>query len=242
MNSLDIVLILLILFGAFKGWRGGAVTRLVSLIGTVVVFVLAFFLKNPISILLYTKLPFFNFSGIFTGISSFNIILYEFIAYLICLLILGLILAIILKLTGIIDRLIKLTIIFSIPDKIIGAMLGAIQYYFIGFVIAFVCSVIIPLQESLKDSTYAVSVLKNTPIVSNLTGDTYNSISEIYDICVVNKENSGTSRDKADYDSLEVLLKNHIISVDSVKKLNEKGKLNITEIGELITKYEKKND
>ena len=83
MSIVDIVLIVLFVYAAFKGWKTGGISSLINLVGTLVVIVGSYYLKNPISVLLYKNLPFFSFGGLFAGISSINIIVYEIIAYLI---------------------------------------------------------------------------------------------------------------------------------------------------------------
>ena len=92
---LDLVIIAIILIGAFNGWKYGGISAAVKLIGTILVFILAYYLKNPISVLLYENLPFFKFGGMFKGITSLNILLYEAIAFIIAMSLLTIAIAII---------------------------------------------------------------------------------------------------------------------------------------------------
>ena len=108
MNVLDIAIILLIAYGAYNGWKYGCFSSILSLLGSLFIFVLAFYIKNPLSVLFYENLPFQSFTGMFKGISSMNILVYELVSYLICLIILATVFGIILKATGIVDKLIKL--------------------------------------------------------------------------------------------------------------------------------------
>ena len=84
MNILDIGIIIFILFGAVLGLKRGFTKELVEAIGFIVVIVLAYFLKNPLSVLMYEFLPFFSF-GLLKNVEIFNILIYEVIAFLICL-------------------------------------------------------------------------------------------------------------------------------------------------------------
>ena len=92
LNIVDAIIILIILLGGVIGFKEGVIKRLTSVIGLVVVIILSFMLKNFISVLFYENLPFFKFGGIFKGVTVLNIVLYEFIAFLLVFLVLRLLL------------------------------------------------------------------------------------------------------------------------------------------------------
>lgn len=242
MSVIDILIIGILVFGAFSGFKYGLVRSAVSLVGSLLIVVGAYYLKNPLSVLMYENLPFRTFGGIFSGITSINIIVYEAISYLICLVLLFILLRLIIKLTGILDKLIKATIILAIPSKIIGALLKFVEYYIYTFLILFICASIPFFTPYFKDSKVATKIVSDTPILSKTTDDAYNSVMDIYEICL--KYQFKDNKKDGDYEALETLLKYDIISTESVKKLNEKKKLKIDNIDELIKKYEKrdKND
>lgn len=239
MNLIDLVAIIVIILGAYRGWKYGGFSTIISLIGTLLVFVIAYYLKNPISTLLYENMPFRNFGGIFSGITSFNILVYEGIAYAICIIILVAILRVILKLTGIIDKIINLTLVFALPSKILGLIFGALEFYIYTFVVLFVLAQLPFSAEYFKDSTFGNNMLSKTPLLSNVTNDLYHSVSEVYEICANKK---GDESAKADYESLDVLLKYEVITPESVQKLKDKGKLKVENVDELINKYQNKKE
>ena len=72
MSVIDIGIIIFILFGFILGFKRGFTTEIVKALGGVLVVVLAFILKNPLSIFLYEHLPFFNF-GFLKGAAILNI-------------------------------------------------------------------------------------------------------------------------------------------------------------------------
>ncbi len=236
MNVLDIIVVIVILFGAFKGFKQGVIRSAISLVGTVVVFVLAYFLKNTISTLLYENLPFISFGGLFKGISSFNIIVYEAIAYFISLSLLFIVLKLVIKLTGIVDRLVKMTIILALPSKLLGALCKGLEYYLYVFVLLFILAQIPKTTGYFQDSNLGTNMVKNTPVLSTTTKDIYKSVTEIYTIV---KDRDGKTADEVDYASLEVLLKYDVVSVHSVERLKEKKKLNFENIDVLIDEYKK---
>ena len=77
MSIVDVIIILAILMGAVVGFKRGLTTQLVSTIGIILVMVLAFILKNPISKFMYENLPFLDFGGLLKGLPVLNIIVYE---------------------------------------------------------------------------------------------------------------------------------------------------------------------
>ena len=75
------LIVALLIIYAFKGFKEGALVEFVNLVGVGLVVAAAFTFKTPISELLYTSLPFFDFKGIFSGLTILNIIIYELIAF-----------------------------------------------------------------------------------------------------------------------------------------------------------------
>ena len=120
LNVIDVVILLFLTMGAVLGFKKGAIQTLATLIGTILIIVLAYYLKNPLSVLMYTYLPFFKLGGIFKGITVVNILIYEAIAFFIILSILSVLLSIILKVTGIISKIVDHSIILTLPSKLIG--------------------------------------------------------------------------------------------------------------------------
>lgn len=234
---LDVLIIAIIVIGAFKGWKYGGISAAVKLIGTIIVFVLAYYLKNPISVLLYENLPFFKFGGMFMGITSLNILLYEAIAFIIMLSLLTLIIAIIIKMTRILDKLVNMTIILALPSKLLGLVLGALQHYIIVYFVIFILLQIPFTSKYIKDSNAAMIIADKTPGLSQVTNELYATYNEVYDICI--RYDGKDDKQKGDYEALDTLMKHEIITSKSVQKLKDKNKLNIDNIDELITKYNK---
>ena len=68
---------------------------------------------------------------------------------------------------------------------------------------------------------------------NNVTGELTKSYSEIYDTIVNNKNNTN----KANLETIDILMKHNILSYDSAKKLVDDNKLNIDDINNVIEKY-----
>jgi uncharacterized membrane protein required for colicin V production len=234
---LDLVIIAIILIGAFNGWKYGGISAAVKLIGTILVFILAYYLKNPISVLLYENLPFFKFGGMFKGITSLNILLYEAIAFIIAMSLLTIAIAIIIKVTKVLDKIVNMTIILALPSKLLGLILGALQYYVIIYFVIFILLQIPFTSKYMNESTAAKMIADKTPGLSMVTKELYTTYNEVYDICV--RYDNSTDKQKGDYEALDTLMKHEIITSKSVQKLKDKNKLEIDNLDELITKYNK---
>lgn len=239
MIVIDIIIIIVFLLGIYEGWKKGTLTSLLKLIGSILIFVLAFYLKGPVTSILVNYLPFISFGGIFEGITSFNIVLYEGLAFFICVVVLSLIFKLILKLSGGINKLINATIILGLPNKLLGALLNLIRYYIITFIVLFIATLIPITSSYIKETTLGDSIVNQTPILSNMTKNLNSSINDIYNI--LKDIDSKSDKEKNDAASLEILLKYDIITPETARKLNEAGKLKINNFEEIVSKYENNN-
>ena len=237
MNFIDWLIIVIIGFAMINGFRQGIINSVIAFIGTLLVFILAFYLKNPISIFLYEKFPFFNLGGKFAGVSVFNVLIYEGISYIITISLLAIILKVISKVTGIFNSLLNATLVLGIPSKILGALVGLFQGYVIAFLTIFILGLISGTSTKVNESKYAGFIMEKTPVLSEIVGDTYKSITEVYDICVSYKNQ--TNKDEANLRSLEVLLKYEILSVDSADVLIAKERITTPGSSIVVDKYRK---
>ncbi len=216
MNIIDAVIFLMLLCGAVVGFKKGIIKSVVSLVGTLLVLWLSFYLKNPIAIFLYTHFPFFNFS-----IDAINILVYEAIAFLIVFSLLSIVLRVIIRISGIIETLLKCTIILAIPSKILGAIFGFIEYYIFTFLILFLLASLNINSELITNSKLADKILSNTPFISSIAQNSYQAIKDFSNI---NKEN--ISQKEKNTKAIDTLLKYNIINKENLRELNTKNKLN----------------
>ena len=236
MNIVDIIIIVSIVLGVLIGFVRGFFKETVIFIGTILVVVLAFVLKNPLSLILYKNLPFFKFKSIFEGISTLNILIYEILAFIIALAILSIALTIIIKISGIIEKILKLTIVLALPSKLLGAIVGFIQSIVVLYVFLFLLSLPILRVPYIKDSKYAQMILEKTPVISKVTDGLVKTFNEISDFADKNIKNNVDKR-QTNREMLEIMLKNDVVTSENVKYLSDKGKIDIDNIDELLSKY-----
>ena len=88
MNVVDIIIVVLLVFGALAGFKAGVIKKTADFVGTFLIVILSFYLKNYLSVFMYENLPFFHFGGFIKGIDVINILLYEVIAFIIVFIVL----------------------------------------------------------------------------------------------------------------------------------------------------------
>lgn len=236
MNIVDVIIILIIISGLCLGFKRGLTKELVCFAKFALAIVIAFLFKNPLSKLMYEHLPFFEFGGLIKGVTALNILLYEFIAFLLVLGIVMVIFKILLLATTIFEKILNTTVILSLPSKILGMIIGGIHYYLIVFILLFVVSLpVFKFNDQLNDSKLKDAIIYKTPILSNLVDKTVNIIDEFNDL----KEKYKTEKDvdKFNLETIDLFLKYNIITVDSIETLNSKDKLQIDNLESVLNKY-----
>ena len=233
-TTIDIIIVLILLMGAVVGFKRGVIKSAVTFIGAIVVIILAFYLKNPVSKLMYTYLPFFNFAGDFEGLTVLNIVIYEALAFVIVYVILMSILQILISVTGVIEKVLNFTIVLGIPSKLLGALFGFFETYLFVFVALFLLSQIPVTNAYIKDSFVADKITNSSPILSGISENYYKAFEEIISI----KDQNIHDKNEYNRQSLDILLKYDIVDVDSARDLIESGKMPIENAEGILDKYE----
>ena len=171
MNILDALIIIFLLIGALTGFSRGLIKQGVLLVGLIVVLVLSFYIRIPVSNFFYKNLPFFNFDGVFKGMSVLNILIYESMAFLIVFSVLYIVLRIIIKISGLIEKILKATIILGFFSKLGGLVVGAIESYVIMFIILFVASQPFLKVTGMEDSKFTPIIVNKSPFLSDAVED-----------------------------------------------------------------------
>jgi uncharacterized membrane protein required for colicin V production len=235
MNIIDAIIILIVLMGFVVGFRRGFVRETTILVGLILSFVLAFTFKNPVAGFMYDYLPFFSFWGIFKGVTVLNILLYELIAFF---LILGLFMAILQVFTffsAIIEKILNFTIVGGFLSKILGGVVGMLSASVVAFLILFILTLPAFKFNLISKSELAPQILSKSPFLSNMMNDTVVSFNDIYKL--KDKYKSNINTDSFNRDALDIMLKNKIVTVESVEKLATSGKLKVSGISDILKKY-----
>lgn len=226
MNVVDVIIIALLILGGVAGFKAGVIKKLTDFIGMFVVIILAFYLKNYISVIMYENLPFFNFFGLINGIDTLNILLYEVIAFLVIFIALLFVLKVVLMLTGLVEKILKATVILSIPSKLLGIVVGVIEMYVYLFLILVIASLPIFDSSFLKDSKMNNFILNNTPVLSGVSEEIIDIYGDVYNI-IDNRKNK--TNEQLNEEILKVLIDKKVVTKESAKKLVDKNKIHIND-------------
>ncbi len=233
-TTIDVIIVLVLLMGAVIGFKRGVIKSAVTFIGAIIVIILAFYLKNPLSKLMYTYLPFFNFAGDFEGLTVLNIVIYEALAFVIVYVLLMSILQILIAVTGVIEKVLNFTIVLGIPSKLLGALFGFFETYLFVFVALFLLSQIPATNAYMKESFVAEKIANSSPILSDISENYFKAFEEIISI----KDQNIHDKEEYNRQSLDILLKYNIVDANSAKDLIDSGKLSIENADSILEKYE----
>lgn len=238
MNILDIVIVLILIMSAIIGFKRGAIKEIVSLVGIIIVFIVAFAFKGVLGNVLCKWLPFFNFAGNLEGVTVLNILLYQLIAFLIIYSLLFSIYMIVMKISGVVQKLVHMTVILWLPSKIIGAVVAFITGYVMVFVV--LLALLVPLKDTdmFKESKFANYVVYDTPILAGSAENISRSINEVYTLGE-DLSKGDISKNEANLETMDILLKYKIVSPKTAKELVALDKLDgISGLDSIIQKYE----
>lgn len=229
LTIIDIVVLVILALGAFIGFKRGLVKSVVSLIGLIVAFVIAWIFKNPVSNFMYTNLPFIDFS---TSSSVINILIYEFIAFLIILIVCLAILKLVVMATGLIDKIVGLASGLRGVSKILGLVFGLLENYLLVFIVLYALSGIAKLSTKIDESIISSTILNKTPVINEVFKGELSLVKEVSDIKLDLKD------EKSNKELFDLMLKYKVITVDTAKKLVSDNKVKIDNAEEIIKKYE----
>jgi len=229
MNLVDILIILVLIMFGIIGSERGIIKQLITTLGFLIVIVLAFLFMKPLGEFLSLNLPFFMGKT-----SALNILFYQAVSFVVVALVLFAILSFFIKASGVVEKLLKMTIVLGIPSKILGFLAGLIE----GFIIIFLCLFILN-QPSLKfkqvnESKGAKAILKNSPILSNVGKGMVKTINDIDSLA---KDSEDLDENTLNLRYIDVMLEHKVVGKDCIRKLVDKKKIEVKGIDSVLNKY-----
>ena len=235
MTIVDAIVILFLLTGAVLGFKKGAIKSLVALIGTILLVVVSYYLKNPVAEILFKYGPFLNFKGAWNGLSTLNILLYESIAYVLVFVVLSSVLSLLLKISGIIEKILNATIILGIPSKLIGAVLGFLEALVFSFIVLFILLQFNVTNPYVRESKMTQNILGKTPFIKTMIDAPYKAINDIAKL--EEKYKNTENKDLYNCEILNIMLDYEVITPEAAEDLVEQNKLNFKGAMSIINSY-----
>lgn len=167
---LDLIIIILLLFGLFLGLNRGFILQLLHLIGYITAFIVAAMYYDDLAERLELWIPYKEISNDSTWAQFLQALplemaFYSIVSFAIIFFAVKIILQII---ASMLDFVASIPIIKTV-NKLLGAVLGFLEVYLITFVILYVL-VLAPvdgIQTMINNSWIAMFMLENTPYFSN---------------------------------------------------------------------------
>ena len=207
----SLIIIILLIFGFLLGFKRGIVYQFFKMFGTILILVIASSFKDELGLFLFDKFPMFDL-GI--GLDSINILIYQSLAFIIIFFVLAILLRLVLKLAKNLEKLLKATIILAIPSKILGGILGFIEYYI--YIFLFLVIINLPIFSFNLNSKVADFILDKTPLVSkSVNVDAFRDIDYIINSDSKNKEQK----------LIDLFKEKEIIDKAALSKLIDNGKI-----------------
>ena len=136
------------------------------------------------------------------------------------------VLKVVLMLTGLVEKILKATVILSIPSKLLGIVVGVIEMYVYLFLILVIVSLPIFDSSFLKDSKMNNFILNNTPVLSGVSEEIIDIYGDVYNI-IDNRKNK--TNEQLNEEILKVLIDKKVVTKESAKKLVDKNKIHIND-------------
>ena len=227
---LDIILVLFIILGTYLGVRKGLIKSLVSFVGLITIVIISYTLRTPLANFLIDKLPFFNFGGAFEGLTALNILIYNLVAFIVLFIILYCVLNIVIAITGFIDTLLKFTVIWIIPSKIGGAIVGLLETWIFLFLAMFIFSQFSFSHNIIEDSKVGHFVLYNTPVIGDFLGGASDAAKGIYDEVAKYNKLEEKDTEALNLKILEIQVNYGLITAEKANELMSINKLGLKNV------------
>jgi len=228
MELIDIIIILVLISFSIIGFNRGVFQSVISFLGFIVVIFAAYAFKNILGDILVLNLPFVNFSGTLSGLTSLNVIMYQAISFIIILAIFGIIYKLLITISGVFEKLLRFTVILGIPSKLLGLLFGLLEGYVIIYLALFFLNQPFLKIIGVENSKYVPMILNDTPIISSYAEKSLNAFNEIKN--VINMEDNEEKNLKL----AEIILKDKVISKKTMQKLVDDNKLRIGGLQEVL--------
>lgn len=223
-NVFDVGIIMLCIMFFIVGVKSGFIKELSSLIGTIIVFVIAYSLKGTVGNIMCLSLPFFRFTGSLEGISAINILLYQVLAFILLFALLLVIYTIIMGISNVLQKLVDMTIILIPISKILGGVVSLIKGYIILFVVFLFLMIPLGSQPVFRESKLVNNLLYKTPFLSNEVEDVINAEEDVASLISKVSKKKINSHD-ANISAIKIMLKYKICDKGIIKDLVYKNKL-----------------
>ncbi len=224
MGVVDLIIILVFIYGIYSGWQSGFLKMISNFIILLITTLIAGKLSDIMFGFLYKFLPFFNFSGKTEGLKSVNIIVWKIILYILIFSIILTLIESLLSRFKIKEKIADSMINVNIIGKIFGSILSIPLVFTLVFNAILILLIPFLNFEMLTDSKGANMVMTKTPILANANRNLYNN--QTFIINRINKkDNTIKGYKKVNKDIVKNMLDTNLVSKEIIDTLEDNNKL-----------------
>lgn len=220
----DFLIIIFLLAGIVGGFKKGFLDSTIRFIGGIITFVGAHLFKGPLSIYLYTNLPFFKLDGFFEGLSILNVIIYELIAFIILWILFSIILGILTKIFKLERLTMAIVTKLRIPNKFLGAVFGFLEMYLFVYFFVLIAMFFANFNNYDMDNRLASYIFK-TPILHETFAPTYSALEDIVEITI--KYENNNDKVSLNTEALGILIEYDLIDEEDIDTLIGDNKIEV---------------
>lgn len=224
MGVIDIVLILVFLYGIYSGFQSGFLKMFSNFIVLLITTLVAGKLSDIMFGLLYNFFPFFNFSGKTEGLKAVNIIVWKLILYILIFAVVLTLIESLLSKFKIKEKIANSMINVNVIGKIFGSVLSIPLVFTLVFNTILILLVPFLNFKLLTDSKVANMIMTKTPILANANRNLYNN--QTFIINRINKkDNTIKGYKRLNKDIVENMLDTNLVSKEIIETLEDGNKL-----------------
>ena len=158
------------------------------------------------------------------------------IAFLLVYVVLMAIYHFIVHMTGIVETILKFTVILGIPSKLLGMVVGFIETYIMVFIGLYCLSLPIFQIPFMNESGVRNTILNHTPGLSSVVSKSLSVVDEFADLKERYKDT--TNKNELNKETLDLFLKYNVVRYNTAQELVDRGKLQIEGVESVLQKYE----
>lgn len=157
----NIIVLLILVFGLLKGWRRGFILQAVRIVGFILAIVVARFFYRDFAPALEDIIPYPEGGSEILEVLPLESTYYHIIAFILLMFISRIAIQILARALNVVAHL---PVIHTL-NRFLGAVLGLVERFVIVFVVLLILALIPATATYVFESSVAMTILRNTPFV-----------------------------------------------------------------------------
>ena len=126
--------------------------------------------------------------------------------------------------------LLKFTIIWVVPSKILGAVVGLLETWVYVYLVLILLSAFNVTSSYILESKTATFMLDNTPVIKDVFNGAYSSAKEMYKIIEEYEHDENKDTNSLNLRILQIEIANKLITKDKAQELVDTRKIDLGDV------------